>query len=72
MAPFPWQQGEPVTLRVFLDRSVLEVFVGDRRYLAQRIYPTHPEALDVKLFSRGGPTLVRRVQAWQMMPLNAQ
>ena len=72
VAPFPWQQGEPVTLRVFLDRSVLEVFVGDRRYLAQRIYPTHPEALDVKLFSRGGPTLVRRVQAWQMMPLNAQ
>ena len=65
-APFDFEQGERVELRVFLDHSVLEVFAGDRRYLAQRIFPTHPEALEVKLFSRGGPTLVSRLRAWQM------
>ena len=53
-------------LRVFLDHSVLELFADDRRYIAQRIYPTHPDALDVKLFSRGGPTLIRSLSAWQM------
>ena len=65
-APFEFKQGESIELRVFLDHSVLEVFAGNRRYLAQRIYPTLPDALDVKLFSRGGPTFVRRLRAWQM------
>ena len=65
-SPFDFKQGDDVKLRVFLDHSVLEVFAGDQRYLAQRIYPTHPDALDVKLFSRGGPTVVRRLKAWQM------
>jgi len=69
-APFDFKQGERVKLRVFLDRSVLEVFAGDQRYLAQRIYPTHPDALDVKLFSRGGPTSVRCLRAWGMEASN--
>jgi beta-fructofuranosidase len=66
VAPFDFKQGEHLKLRVFLDHSVLEVFAGDQRYMAQRIYPTHPDGLDVKLFSRGGPTRVRRLSAWQM------
>ncbi|MEE2658836.1 MAG: glycoside hydrolase family 32 protein [Candidatus Latescibacterota bacterium] len=66
VAPFDSKLGESVRLRVFLDRSVLEVFAGDQRYLAQRIFPTHPDALGVKLFSRGGPTLVRRLRAWRL------
>lgn len=65
-APFDFQQGESVKLRVFLDHSVLEVFAGDQRYLVQRLYPSHPEALGVKLFSRGGPTFVRQLRAWKM------
>ena len=65
-APVDFKQGERVNLRVFLDRSVLEVFAGDRRYMAQRIFPTHSDALDVKLFSRGGPAFVKRLRAWQM------
>ncbi len=65
-APFDLKQGDCVKLRIFLDRSVLEVFAGDQRYLVQRIFPTHPDGLDVKLYSRGGPTYVRRLRAWQM------
>ena len=66
VAPFDFNQGECVHLRVFLDRSVLEVFAGDRRYMAQRLFPSRPDALDVKLFSRGGSTFVRHLRAWQM------
>ena len=64
--PFDFERGGTLKLRIFLDRSVLEVFAGDRRYMVQRIFPTHPDALDVKLFSRGGPAFVRRLRAWQM------
>ncbi|MBT4611511.1 MAG: hypothetical protein HOC05_15820, partial [Gemmatimonadetes bacterium] len=65
-APFDFKQGEHIRLRVFLDRSVLEVFAGDRRYMAQRIYPTSPEAVEVRLFSRGGHTLFKRLSVWKM------
>ena len=65
-AAFDFRQGERVKLRIFLDRSVLELFVDDRRYLAQRIFPSRLDSLDAKLFSRGGPTMVRRLKAWQM------
>jgi sucrose-6-phosphate hydrolase SacC (GH32 family) len=67
-APFFFKQGERVNLRLFLDRSVLNVFAGDQRYMVQRIFPSHLDALDVKLFSRGGATFVRRLEAWQMGP----
>ncbi len=65
-APIDFESGDRVSLRVFLDRSVLEVFAGDQRYMAQRIYPTRADALDVKLFCRGGSARVRHLKAWQM------
>ena len=52
---------------------MVEVFAGAgagdlpfERYLAQRIYPTRPDALAVNLFSRGGSSLARRLRTWQM------
>ena len=72
-APLQFDPAQPVTLRVFVDHSVLEVFAGAgsgvqqfERYLTQRIYPTRPDALEVKLFSRGGRAVARRVRMWRM------
>lgn len=74
-APLQFDPARPVTLRVFVDHSVVEVFAGAgagaeaqpfERYLAQRIYPTRPDALQVKLFSRGGRALVHRIRAWRL------
>ena len=72
-APLAFDPAQPVTLRVFVDHSVVEVFAGAgadarqfERYLVQRIYPTRPDALGVKLFSRGGTALARRVRTWRM------
>ena len=64
-APFRWDPEAPMRLRVFLDRSVVEVFAGRQRYLTQRIYPGS-EATGVRLFSRGGGTTVSRLRAWRM------
>ena len=65
-APFDFEQENRANLRIFLDQSVIEVFAGNQRYIAQRIFPTHPEALGLTLFSRGGPAFVRYLRAWQM------
>jgi len=66
VAPFTLASGEALKLRVFLDRSIIEVFANDRQALAQRIYPSRPDSLGTRIFSRGGRAKVTRLQAWDM------
>ncbi len=63
---FDLPYGEPLALRVFVDRSVVEVFANDLHYLAKRIYPAQPDSLGVQLFARGGAATVRSLDVWQM------
>jgi sucrose-6-phosphate hydrolase SacC (GH32 family) len=65
-APLALEQGEPLRLRIFLDRSMLEVFANERQCLTQRLWPTRSDALGVSLFSRGRPTRVTTLNAWRM------
>jgi hypothetical protein len=71
VAPFGLAAGEAVHLRVFLDRSVLEVFANDRQCLTQRLYPSRRDSLGVSLFSRGGTMKVVSLRAWDMSPTNS-
>ena len=66
--PFDLAAGETLKLRIFLDRSVLEVFASGRQCITQRIYPTRPDSVDVRLFSRGGSVNVKSIEAWDMAP----
>ena len=63
-APLPAER--PLRLRVFLDRSVIEVFVNDSVVLSTRIYPTRPDSLGLELFAEGGPLRVEAVDIWEM------
>jgi beta-fructofuranosidase len=69
-APFVLRPGEPLQLRVFVDKSIVEVFANDRQAVVRRIYPSRPDSLGVALFSEGGETRVRSVAAWEMAPSN--
>ena len=66
-APVNLAQGETLNLRIFLDRSVLEVFANGRQCITQRMYPSRPESRDVLLFSRGGGANVKSLQAWDLV-----
>jgi sucrose-6-phosphate hydrolase SacC (GH32 family) len=66
-APLPLRAGERLKLRVFLDRSVLEVYANGRQCLTQRIYPIQRDSLGVRLLASGGEARVERVEAWEMM-----
>ena len=68
--PFALKEGETLTLRVFVDKSVVEAFANDRQAAMRRIYPTRADSVGVSLFSQGGQALVRRVRAWKMFPSN--
>jgi len=65
-APFELAEGEPLELRIFVDRSIIEVFANGRRFLGLRVYPTREDARGVSLFSTGGDAELASLQAWHM------
>ena len=69
-APFELGVGEPLRLRIFLDRSILEVYANGRQCVTQRIYPTRADSLGVALYSRGGSARVESFDAWGMARTN--
>jgi beta-fructofuranosidase len=69
-APFELRQGEKLELRIFIDRSILEVFANGRQCITQRIYPTRKDSLGVELFSKGGSITVESIKAWDMAATN--
>jgi len=69
-APFKLKKGERLKLRVFVDRSVVEVFANSRQAIARRIYPSRADSVGVSLFSTGGKASVHRLEAWKIMPSN--
>ena len=64
-APLSLAPGEPLTLTVFLDRSVVEAFANRRAALTARIYPTRPDSTGVGLFATGGIAHVRCCRVWR-------
>ncbi|MGE6473322.1 glycoside hydrolase family 32 protein, partial [Serratia proteamaculans] len=58
-----------IALRIFLDRSSIEVFVNDGDYsLSSRIYPG-PASLGVSAFALNGRGVFGQVQAWRLADL---
>ncbi|MCA9431577.1 MAG: glycoside hydrolase family 32 protein, partial [Candidatus Omnitrophica bacterium] len=70
VAPFPLEDGEKVTLQVFLDKSILEVFANGRQCVTQRVYPTREDSVGVAVFSEGGSATVEKIQSWEMAATN--
>jgi len=69
--PLALEAGEPLRLRVFVDKSVVEVFANDgRQAVMRRIYPSRPDSLHLVLFAKGGPARVPRLETWDLMPSN--
>ncbi|MHC4477555.1 MAG: GH32 C-terminal domain-containing protein [Planctomycetota bacterium] len=65
-APFELKKGETLKLRVFLDKPMLEVFANDRQAIGQQVFPSRKDSLLVKVFAKGAPATVRRVDTWDM------
>jgi len=59
--------GEPVELRIFLDRSVIEVFVNGRA-ITERMFPS-PESRGIEVFAEGGRIRLESVDIWEMAPI---
>lgn len=67
-APLALAPGEPLKLRVFLDKPMLEVFANDRQCITQMVYPESTQALLAKACAKGGDAVIKSLQAWDMAP----
>ena len=61
--------GELIKLRVFIDRSVIEVYANGRLYLAMRVYPGRKDSVGVSLRAQGQDAVLKRLDAWQMLSI---
>ncbi len=66
IGPITLADGEPLRLRVFVDRSIVEVFANDLQCLTVRVYPERDDSTGVSVFARGAPARLASLQAWQM------
>jgi len=58
--------GETLKLRVFVDRSVVEVFANGRQALAVRLYPGRADGTGISLRTQGSEAMLRSLDVWQM------
>jgi len=65
-APVFLDDDEPLRLRVFIDRSVVEVFVNGKQCVAVRVYPGRDDSLGVSLRAQGSAATLKRLDAWRM------
>ena len=65
-APVALADNEPLKLRVFLDRSVVEVFVNDKQCAAIRVYPGRSDSQTISLRAQSEDAVLSNLQAWQM------
>ena len=59
----PW---ELLKLRIFIDKSIVEVFVNGRQCVALRVYPGRADSLGVSLLAQGQDAVLEKLDAWQM------
>jgi beta-fructofuranosidase len=70
-APFELEKGERLKLRIFVDKSVVEVFANSRQAVMRRIYPSRADSVGVRLFSTGGDSEVHTLEAYKITPSNS-
>ena len=65
-APILLEPNERLRLRLFIDKSVVEVFVNERQAMAERVFPSRDDSLGVSLRAQGNKAELTSLEAWQM------
>ncbi|MBE6708947.1 MAG: glycoside hydrolase family 32 protein [Ruminococcaceae bacterium] len=60
------QEGDDLNIRIFVDKSIVEVFVNDRHCVNMRAYPTRTDSNGVALLARGTDGVVDKLDFWEM------
>jgi len=64
--PLELRQHEALNLRIYIDRSVVEVFNNGTQSLTKRIYPSRPDSLGLAVFAERASARLQRMDVWEM------
>ena len=70
VAPYRLADTKILRLDLFVDRSVIEVFVNSDICLVQRVYPTRGDSRQFRLFSIDSALTVQGIVKWEMDTTN--
>ena len=65
-AQFYLEPGENFEIRVFIDKSIVEVFVNGKQALVCRVYPHREGSIGVSLLARGAEAKLVAFRAWEL------
>lgn len=66
--PIRLEDDGTITLHLFLDRSVIEVFANDAQCLTSRIYPMRSDSNGLDLYTTRDEVTVASLDIWEMRP----
>ena len=66
MTDLDLNEKEPLRLRIFVDKRVIEVFVNEQRWMALSVYPTLKDSLGFSIEAFGTDAKIISLDAWQM------
>jgi beta-fructofuranosidase len=56
----------PLSLRAFLDGSVVELYANERHCLTSRVYPTRADSTGLSVTAQGGRATVQSLSVWRL------
>jgi len=65
-AEFTLSKDEHVNLHIFIDKSIVEVFVNGVQCVAARVYPGRKDSIGISLKSRNNDAELVSLQSWKM------
>ena len=66
LAPVYLKPNETLKLHIFIDKSIIEIFVNDKQVVTTRVYPGKKESIGISLKSQGRDATLISMDAWQM------
>jgi beta-fructofuranosidase len=64
--PFVLGDGEKLTFHLFVDNSIIELYVNYRLCMTSRIYPVRPDSLGLKVFAADGSARIKSADIWSI------
>jgi beta-fructofuranosidase len=62
-------KAQPVELRIFIDKYLVEVFANDRQAMIAS-FAEYAGKPDIKAFTIGAPTTLKAIEIWKLRPAN--
>jgi beta-fructofuranosidase len=69
VGPLSLAADESLDLRVFVDKSIVEVFANGRQSLTTRVYPDRHDSVGLSLFARRGTARLKSMDIWDMQSI---